>query len=160
MMLRNLVDEVMRRRLWPIAALAVLVALATPLLFLQSAPSDAPVASAPAGAIAPTAELPARAQRLLATGASAEQGASRKPSGRANDPFQAPSSHAAKSSGKAAAGRSATSSGERSAGAASEPVPVVITNADGTNPATSTTPGTTSSPCRSATPRPATWPRA
>ncbi len=59
-MLRNLLDEVRRRHLWPIPVIALLVAVAAPLLFLKSAPSDAPLASAPAPAAAPAGQLPAR----------------------------------------------------------------------------------------------------
>jgi hypothetical protein len=60
MMLRTLLDEVMRRRLWPIPLVAVLVAVAAPLLFLKSAPQDAPPASLAAPAMAPAGKLPAR----------------------------------------------------------------------------------------------------
>jgi len=91
-MLRNLLDEVIRRRLWPILVVAVLIAVAAPVLFLKPAPSDAPPASAAAPAAAPAGELPARAQRLL-TGSDAETAASWRTSSRKSDPFQAPSSH-------------------------------------------------------------------
>ncbi|MEA2194240.1 MAG: hypothetical protein QOG42_674, partial [Solirubrobacteraceae bacterium] len=64
-MLRNLQDEMARRRWLPFAALAVLVAIAAPLLFLKSAPDNAPSAGA-APAAAEQAKLPPRAARLLA----------------------------------------------------------------------------------------------
>ena len=90
-MLRNLLDEVVRRRLWPIPLVAVLVAVAAPLLFLKPAPPDAPLASMAAPPVAPAAELPARAQRLL-TGSDAGAADERGPRSRKSDPFQAPSS--------------------------------------------------------------------
>ena len=139
-MLGNLIDEVMRRRLWPILAVAVLVAIAAPLLFLKSAPSDAPSASATPPATAREGRLPARAQRLLAT-SGAQQRASQRSSGDASDPFQPPTSHAASAkTDDASAAAAAASAG---ASAANAPVPVVITNADGTKPATPTATATT-----------------
>lgn len=135
-MLRNLLDEVRRRHLWPIPVIALLVAVAAPLLFLKSAPSDAPLASAPAPAAAPAGQLPARG--LLATSA-ARKHAARERSRKA-DPFQGPSSGASKTSEKK------TSSDESKTSTAPEPVPVVITNPDGTAPTTPTTPATPTAP--------------
>lgn len=149
MMLRHLIDELMRRRLWPILALSALVAVATPLLFLKSAPSGAPVAAAPAPAPAPAGELPARAQRLLETGSGGEQGAARRPSGRAGDPFQPPSSSAARSSRKKAGARSA----KKRRSARTNPIPVVITNADTTKPSTSKKAAGSKPPMTSKAPR-------
>jgi hypothetical protein len=109
MMLRDVLDEIVRRRLWPIPVLAIAVALAVPLLFLKSAPPDAP---APAAAV-PSAQLdlPARAQRLLAsTDASAT--ARRHLSRAARDPFRAPTSHGKTS---AAAGGKTSAPSKKSA---------------------------------------------
>lgn len=137
-MLRNVFDEVLRRRLWPVVALAALVAVGAPLLFLKSAPPDAPLGSAPAPQAAPAGELPARAQQLLDTTGAAAKAARRKAKGRASDPFRAPSSHTA----KAPAARSGDTAKTAAAGKAGEPVPVVITNAGGTPPAApATAPG-------------------
>ncbi len=135
-MLRNLLDEIMRRHLWPIPVIALLVAVAAPLLFLKSAPSDAPLASAPAPAAAPAGQLPARA--LLAT-SDTKKRAAREQSRKA-DPFQGPSSGGSKTAGKK------SSSDKEKASTAPEPVPVVITNPDGTAPATPTTPATPAAP--------------
>lgn len=99
-MLRDLLDEVVRRRLWPILAVAVLVAVAAPVLFLKPAPDDAPPASMAAPAAAPAGELPARAQRLI-SGSDAETAASRRRASRKSDPFQAPASHTAATSATA-----------------------------------------------------------
>lgn len=118
-MLRNLLDEVIRRRLWPIPVVAVLVAIAAPLLFLKSAPPDAPSASIAAPAAAPAGALPARAQQLL-TGATADGVAARKARSRRSDPFQAPSSHDDSSSASASdetAADKAASTSESSSGA-------------------------------------------
>jgi hypothetical protein len=159
MMLRDVLDEIVRRRLWPIPAIAIAVALAVPLLFLKSAPQDAP---APAAAV-PSAQLdlPARAERLLAsTDASAT--ARRRLPRTARDPFRAPASNGTKSGGAAA---KKSSSAKKTAATTSasgpkpgEPVPVIIKNADGTTPAASApaaapaaTPSTDVS--RTATPR-------
>ncbi len=142
-MLRNLLDEVMRRRLWPILALAALAAVAAPLLFLTSAPPDAPLAAAPAPAAAPAATLPARAQQLLATTGADPKIATSKTRGRRSDPFRPPSSarSASEASDNPAAKQTAAAGGD-----ATKPVPVVITNADGTTPssATARTPGSSS----------------
>lgn len=115
-MLRNLLDEVMRRRLWPIPLVALLVAIAAPLLFLKSTPAGAPPASTAAPAAAPAGELPARAQRLI-TGSEVVAATSRGPRSRKSDPFQAPSSH--RDSKAAPAGDSAGA--EKSAPAADSP---------------------------------------
>lgn len=93
-MLRNLLDEVIRRRLWPIPLVALLVAIAVPLLFLKSATPGAPPATMAAPAVAPAGKLPARAQRLLA-GTAVVGVTSRRKRGHRTDPFQAPSSHSA-----------------------------------------------------------------
>ncbi|MFP5362558.1 MAG: hypothetical protein ACLGI5_07490 [Thermoleophilia bacterium] len=132
-MLRNVIDEVVRRRLWPIVVLAALVAVGAPLLFLKSAPPDAPLGAAPATRAAPAGELPARARQLLDSTDPGRKVARRKAKGRAGDPFQPPSSNAA----KAPAGPSGGAAKRAAAGAAAKPVPVVITNSDGTQPATS-----------------------
>lgn len=134
-MLRNLLHEVMRRHLWPIPVIALLVAVAAPLLFLKSAPSDAPLASAPAPAALPAGKLPARG--LLAT-SDVEKRAARERSRKA-DPFQGPSSDTSKTAAKKASSDKKTST-------ATEPVPVIITNPDGTAPTTPTTPATPAAP--------------
>jgi hypothetical protein len=139
MMLRNLLDEVMRRRLWPILVVAVVVAVAAPLLFLKSSPSGAPVA-APAPGTAPEGELPARAQRLLATTSATGKDVTRKAAGRAGDPFQPPSSAAANAA--AASGDKPKPAAAAAAPAADKPIPVVIANADGSTPTTAAAPAT------------------
>jgi len=133
-MLRNLLSEVMRRHLWPIPVVALLVAVAAPLLFLKSAPPDASDAST-STATAAAGQLPARAQRLLDT-SDVDQRAARRPARNSSDPFQPPSR------GTSPGGR-ASAAGSDTAGAAakttSEPaavgtpkIPViVITNSDG-----------------------------
>ncbi len=146
-MLRNLVHEIVRRRLWPIPVLALLVAVAAPVLFLKSAPAGAPAAQTAAPVPATAGELPARAQRLLAaTGNGASRGGATGPR---RDPFKAPSSHAASKAGASGSGAAAktTTSGSGGSGSSAatgtDPVPVVIQNADGTPLTTTTTPATT-----------------
>lgn len=139
MMLRSLFDEVVRRRLWPIFVLAVVVAVAAPVLFLDPAPSDAPPASTAAPAQAPAGELPARAQRLIA-GSDAEVAGARRTSSRKSDPFQAPSSHtdtkaAATGSSRSASGAAAGASGGASAGSTQPTTPSAGTPAPATPPA-------------------------
>ena len=143
-MLRNLIDEVMRRRLWPILLGAVVVAVGAPLFFLKSG-SDVSPASTAAPAPAKPGELPARAQRLLTT-SDAPAAAGRKHAGSARDPFQPPSSHRPSKDG----GADESSSTAKAASAAAnpnKPVPVVITNANATSAAT---------PAPRATPTPST----
>lgn len=89
-MLRNLSNEIVRRRLWPIPLLAVLVAVAAPVFFLKPTPPSAPAAAA-AAAPAP-GKLPPRAARLLAV--SGATGADGRARGAARDPFAPPSGHA------------------------------------------------------------------
>ena len=139
-MFRNLVDEVVRQRLWPIPAVAVVVAVAAPALFLKSAPAVAPIAATAAPTPAVAAKLPARAERLLA--ATAPEGSLGGATGAAQDPFRPPAArHAAAHSGAAAAvgskKKASASSGSASAASPTKPVPVVILNADGSAPTSS-----------------------
>jgi hypothetical protein len=132
MMFRNVAVEIVRRRLWPIPAVALVVAVAAPTLFMKSAPSGA-AAAAPA-AVAPAGGLPARAERLLA--ATGEVGSDGGATGSEHDPFQPPaprhSAAAAAKAAKAAKKASKSSTPAPAAAAApTEPVPVVIQNPDG-----------------------------
>jgi hypothetical protein len=138
MMLRDVLDEIVRRRLWPIPVLAIAVVLAVPLLFLKSAPQDVP---APAAAV-PSAQLdlPARAPRLLtSTDASAIE--RRRLSPTARDPFRAPASRGKKSAGaggkKAASSKKAQTTSSSGSAQSHGPVPVVIITPKGTKPAAS-----------------------
>lgn len=146
-MIRNLIDEIVRRRLWPILLAAVVVAVGAPLLFLKSA-SDVPPVSTAAPAPAKPGELPARAQRLLAAN-DAPRGAARTPASSARDPFQAPASQRAKADGEAT-GEGAIKP-TTPVGREAKPVPVVVTNADGSTPSTPAAPVTVTTP---ATPAP------
>jgi hypothetical protein len=114
MMIRNLSNEIVRRRLWPIPLLAVLVAIAAPVFFLKPSPPSVPADAAATAAPAP-GKLPARAARLLAaTGATTAAG---RATGTARDPFAPPSGHAVadpSASGAAAPKDSAKSSGSGS----------------------------------------------
>lgn len=149
-MFRTVLDEMMRRRLLPVAALALLVAIIAPLLFLKGAPDGAPSADSAAPAAATPAKLPARAARLLAANdGDASNGAAK---GSAHDPFNPPSSvraaaaaaaakgTAASTAAKAGTGNSAPKSTGTASGKTTEPIPVVIKN-----------PGTSSSKSNSST---------
>jgi hypothetical protein len=136
MMLHHLIDEVRNRRVLVLAALAVIVALALPLLFLKGAPAGAPAADTAAPAAAQEAKLPARAARLLATtDAAAVKGHA---SGRSADPFSPPASYRAAVAAAAAKGAGTpapkATSDTPKAGAGPTPGtknnPIVITNAD------------------------------
>lgn len=134
-MLSNLIDEVRSRRVPAIAALAVLVALALPLLFLKSAPEGAPAADAAPPAATEEARLPDRAARLLAT--SDADAAAGKAKGSAHDPFRPPAAHraAARKAAAAATAEPPGSARKHGGGASpSRPIPVVIQNADGSRP--------------------------
>jgi hypothetical protein len=144
-MLRDIVEQIVRRRLWPIPVVASVVVVAAPLLFLKSAPQDA----SPAAAIAPApsqADLPARAQRLLTTSDAAAAGG--RLSRSARDPFAAPSSPRRATTAKSAGAKTSSSKAKaasKSSSKQTEPVPVVIKNADGSTPAAATSPAPPSS---------------
>lgn len=146
-MLRNLLDELIRRRLWPIPALALLIALAAPVLFLKSTPAGTPAMPTTAPAPAETGGLPERAQRLLAANAA---GAARGgATGSSHDPFQPPASARARAAAAARASTAKDSPAKDSSADASpkDPIPVVIQNADGSAPASdSSSPSTPSVP--------------
>jgi hypothetical protein len=134
MMLRSLVDEVVRRRLWPIPVVAILIAVAAPVLFMKSAP-DAPADTAQPPAAAP-GKLPSGAERLVSTSDKAvtpRDKAKRK----GKDPFAPPSSGAAKADDSAAAPPVTQAPPVSSAASG-----VVIQNSDGS---TSTMPSATTS---------------
>jgi hypothetical protein len=130
-MLPGLLAEIVRRRLWPIPVVALLVAVAAPLLFLKSS-SGAPAASrvaqtAPdAGAVK---QLPVRARDLLKTN-EAPRRAKNLP--KAADPFQAPKSATPKTTTTASTSTGAAGAAAASAAAPKQdPVPVVITDSTG-----------------------------
>ena len=156
-MLRNVVDEVMRRRLWPILLAAVLAAVAAPLFFLESAPSDAPPATAAAPAGAPAGELPARARRLLATSEAPAGSSRRKQAARAGDPFRPPFSHRAARAAGSASGAGAPKRQAAPGTGSIEPVPVVVTNGAAPSATTSpTAPARQTAPSRRAATKAAT----
>lgn len=129
-MLRSLVDEVVRRRLWPIPLVAVLVAIAAPVLFMKSGPANAPASAPPAAA---PGSLPGTAEKLLTTSDKAvipHKRSTRK----AEDPFAPPAS--------AAKAAKAAASGSAPATKASTSVPVVIKNADGSTSTATISPST------------------
>ena len=129
-MFRSLVEEVVRRRLWPIPLVALLVAIAAPLLFMKSAPEGAPAATE-APPVAAPGKLPVRAEKLL--NASDKAAAPRKRSTRAGqDPFAPPVSARQAAGADAPATPPAAATASASGGSSSVPaIPVVITNSDG-----------------------------
>ena len=144
-MLRNMLQEIVRRRLWPIPLVAVLVIIAAPVLLMKSAPAGTPDATAQVPAPAAAGKLPARAQRLLDATAA---GRARRATGSERDPFQAPSGHRAATttatpaaSAKPKTGTPAATSPGTGSVTTTKPIPVVIQNPDGTSP-TTTTPST------------------
>lgn len=146
-MLRSLVDEVVRRRLWPILLAAVVIAVAAPLLFMKGTPAGAPAASS-APPPAQPGKLPSRAEKLVTTSDKAAT-PHHKTSGQGRDPFAPPAS-AIKASAAAAAGTATNTNTNSSPKAAAQPktstkpIPVVITDSNGSsvkvsNPTPSTT---------------------
>jgi hypothetical protein len=133
MMLRSLVDEVVRRRLWPILALAIVVAVAAPLLFMKSAPSGAPGASA-APPPADAGTLPTTGSKLVTASDKAVTPRHKTKGTTGKDPFAPPASAAeATAAAKAPAARTTTDSAAKTSKAASsKPVPVIITDSGGT----------------------------
>jgi hypothetical protein len=136
MIVRSLVQELVRRRLWPVPLVALLVAIAAPVLFLNSAPADAPAPSAAPPAPA-AGELPARAGGLLDASQKAVTRRHRL-KGKGQDPFAPPSSGA-----KSAAPAKTAAAAAVKAAASPKAIPVVITNANGSTPATAPTTTTT-----------------
>jgi len=133
-MLRSLVDEVVRRRLWPILALAIVVAVAAPLLFMKSAPSGAPDASAtPPPAEAGT--LPATGSKLVTTSDKAVTPRHKTKGAKGKDPFAPPASAAKAAAAAAAPPATTTTTGSAAKGAknsSTKAIPVVITDSSGT----------------------------
>ncbi len=145
-MFRSLVSEVVSRRMWPIPLVAILIAVAAPLLFMKSAPVGAP-ASTTAPPVATAGELPAGAERLVTTSDKAVL-PTKRVKRKGKDPFASPKVAAANAdpSPTATSAPPATSSGNSGA--------VVIKNSDGstaTMPATSTSGATSSAPKTSTT---------
>jgi hypothetical protein len=124
MMLRSLVGEVVKRRLWPIPLVAILIAIAAPLLFMKSAP-NVPADGAAPPAAAP-GELPATAERLVTTSDKAATPRV-KAKRRGQDPFAPPSS-ATKATADTAAAPAAAPTGSVGAPTSGS---VVIRNSDG-----------------------------
>jgi hypothetical protein len=146
MMLRSLVDEVVRRRLWPILALAVLVAIAAPLLFMKGAPSDAPDASA-APPVAKVGKLPTIGAKLVTASDKAVTARHKTKGATGKDPF-APPAGAVKAAAAATATATATPAAKSTAKAkkttTTKPIPVVITDGNGSSSTVSNNKQTTS----------------
>jgi hypothetical protein len=144
MMVRSLVDEVVRRRLWPIPLVALLIAIAAPLLFMKSAPPAEPAGALTPPAAAPGA-LPANAQKLLSTSDAAVKPHKRSARKR-QDPFQAPASAAKPASTSTPTAGGAAKTAQQTA------IPVVITNSNGSTSTATASPSTaTSSTTKKAT---------
>jgi hypothetical protein len=138
MMLRSLCNEIVRRRLWPIPVLALLVAFAAPVFFLKPAPTGAPAAATAAPAPAAAGNLPARAQRLLA--ATSPAGSPGGATGSAHDPFQPPASQiaaATKVPGGSASGAGATGKDSSTSASGSGTSSKTTTTSPSATPATS-----------------------
>jgi hypothetical protein len=157
MMLRSLVDEVVRRRLWPIPLVALLVVIAAPLLFMKSTPAGAPAATEVPPAAAP-GQLPNAAEKVMSTSDRTVVSHKRSTLKR-EDPFAPPQSAVVKKTTATSSTSSSSSTAKTSTPAA---VPVVIKNADGSTtkatigPATSTSKSpakTTATKKKSTTPK-------
>jgi hypothetical protein len=133
---------VVRRRLWPILALAIVVAVAAPLLFMKSAPSGAPDASAAPPPAAP-GKLPASAEKLVTTSDKVAT-PRHKSTGAGKDPFAPPASAVKAAAAAAAPAKPAASSAAKSTDttakkASTKPIPVVITDGSGSSSTVSNT---------------------
>jgi hypothetical protein len=125
MMLRNLVNEVVSRRMWPIPLVAIVVAVAAPLLFMKSA--GEPVGTTPPPMAQP-GNLPAGAERLVST----QDKTAAKPSKakhKSQDPFAPPKSAQPKGEPPAPA----TGATASTAATGSTANGVVIQNSDGSS---------------------------
>lgn len=132
-MLRSLLTDLVRSRLWPIPVLALLVVVAAPLLFLRS--EARPVAAN----ATPAAADPARP--TLAGLPTMPRDTRRPKTGANDDPFQPPSGHRAAGDGEqksSAASTSAPGADAPSSGSGpDDPIPVVIQGGDGATPVSS-----------------------
>lgn len=145
----SLVQEMVKRRLWPIPLIALAVAIAAPLLFLRPAADGAPPATSAAPPAAPGGALPDGAGRLL-DASDAKPGIRRAIEGRSHDPFRAPASTRTRTASSGTAKKAgATASPSTSSSTSGAPIPVVITNS---GPATAPQPATSSSGSRGTTP--------
>jgi len=122
-MLRSLVNEVVSRRMWPIPLVAIVVAVAAPLLFMKSG-GDTPASLAPPPVVQPGELAPATKKLVSSEDKSAASGAKIK--SKSQDPFAPPKGKAAAGSDPAApAAAPAATASSSGAGA------VVIQNSDG-----------------------------
>jgi len=129
-MLRSLVDEVVRRRLLPVVLVALLVIIAAPLLFMKSAPDDAPAAGDVPAAATP-GKLPGRAEKLLVTTDKAVT-PRHDSKGAGKDPFAPPASaKAAADTGTPAAAGAPASSGSAAPALTADARKITIENSDG-----------------------------
>jgi hypothetical protein len=133
MMLRSLVDEVVRRRLWPIPLLALVVAIAAPMLFMKS---DAPAVTELPPAPAPT-ELPITAKKLV-SGDDKSAVVIVRPKHKKQDPFAPPASSSTSDSAASASTETAAATDP------SQSVPVSIDGSSGSTTSPTTEPTTTS----------------
>lgn len=126
-MLRNLVNEVVSRRMWPIPLVAILIAIAAPLIFMKSGgETSASLAPPP---VATPGELPESAA-MLTSNKDKDAASGKKNTGKGRDPFE-PAVKPKKPATEAAA--AAPSSAPAAAGTSGNPVPVVIQNSDGSS---------------------------
>jgi hypothetical protein len=159
MMLRSLVDEVVRRRLWPIPLVALLIAIAAPVLFMKSAPADAPAATQAPPAAEP-GKLPPPAE-VLVTASDKAVTARQTSKPKAQDPFAAPASAKTKSDSASAAAAAPQQSSAPQQTSTPKSIPLVITNSNGdkltvTPAKTKKKPAAKKQTPKPATPQPAT----
>ncbi len=150
-MMRSLADEVIRRRLWPIPLAALLIIIAGPLLFMKSAPSNAPAADA-APAAAKPGTLPTSAAKLVTTSDKAVT--PRHKATGSQDPFAPPASAIA-AAAKANAPAAAASTSSATATKAKSPATLHVVVTDKTKNKVATK---KSSKPKSTTPAPAPAP--
>ncbi len=126
-MLRSLVNEVVSRRMWPIPLVAVLIAIAAPLIFMKSG-GETPASLAPPP-IATPGELPESAA-VLTSNKDKDAASGKRNTSKGRDPFE-PGVKPKKPATEAAAAAAAPA--PAAAGTSGNPVPVVIQNSDGSS---------------------------
>jgi hypothetical protein len=150
---RNLIQDLVERRLWPVALVLAVALAAVPVVLGRGGDETASTAALPAAPATPST-APQKAEVTLDTSAPAD----RERPGAVRNPFKAPVTHTAKKAATATAAAAAPAAASPSAPAStpSSPSPSPSSSSSGSPSSGSPTPSTPSGGTASGTPKPAT----